>query len=105
MRELFFQSVFASNGDSVAQYNLGILYRDGLGVEKNPEFALSWFCLAAQQRHKLSNFAIATLIEMYTCLADRKKGRLHFLKDAAFVGRAIGLRIWKFLFYAAKKRL
>ena len=31
---IYYLSFFASNGDSVAQYNMGILYRDGLGVEK-----------------------------------------------------------------------
>ena len=85
----FYLSYFASNGDSVAQYNLGLLYRDGLGVEKSPEVALSWFYLASQQRHMLSNFAIAKLIEKHTYLADRTKGRLHFLKEAAFLGHAI----------------
>ena len=85
----FYLSFFASNGDSVAQYNMGLLYRDGLGVEKNPKVALSWFYLAAQQRHMLSNFAIAKLMEKYTYLADRKKGHLHFLKEAAFLGHAI----------------
>ena len=85
----FYPSFFASNGDSVAQYNMGILYRDGLGVEKNPKVALSWFYLAAQQRHMLSNFAIAKLIETHPHLADSKKGWLHFLKEAAFLGHAI----------------
>ena len=28
----FYLSFFASNGDIVVQYNLGLLYRDGLGV-------------------------------------------------------------------------
>ena len=85
----FYLSFFASNGDSVAQYNMGLLYRDGLGVEKNPKVALSWLYLAAQQRHMLSNFAIAKLLETYPYLANRKKGRLHFLKEAAFLGHAI----------------
>lgn len=85
----YYLSFFASNGDSVAQYNMGILYRDGLGVEKNPKVALSWLYLAAQQSHMLSNFAIAKLIETHPHLADRKKGGLHFLKEAAFLGHAI----------------
>ena len=68
---------------------MGILYRDGLGVEKNPKVALSWLYLAAQQRHILSNFAIAKLMETHPHLADGKKGRLHFLKEAAFLGHAI----------------
>ena len=85
----FYLSFYASNGDSVAQYNMGLLYRDGLGVEKNPKVALSWFYLAAQQRHMLSNFAIAKLMEKHTDLAEIKKGRLHFLQEAAFLGHAI----------------
>ena len=84
----YYLSFFASNGDSVAQYNMAILYRDGLGVEKNPKVALSWLYLAAQQRHMLSNFAIAKLMETHPHLADKKKGRLHFLKEAAFLGHA-----------------
>ena len=36
----YYLSFFASNGDSVAQYNMAILYRDGLGVEKNPPKSL-----------------------------------------------------------------
>ena len=99
----FYLSFFASNGDSVAQYNMGILYRDGLGVEKNPEVALSWFYLAAQQRHMLSNFAIAKLIETHPHLADSKKGRLHFLKEAAFLGHAIApLEIGNFYYLRRK---
>ena len=31
----YYLSFFGSNGDSVAQYNMGILYRDGLGVEND----------------------------------------------------------------------
>ena len=37
----------------------------------------------------LSNFAIAKLTEKHTDLAERKKGRLHFLREAAFLGHAI----------------
>ena len=37
----------------------------------------------------LSNLAIAKLMEKHTYLATRKKGRLHFLKEAAFLGHAI----------------
>ena len=85
----YYLSFFASNGDSVAQYNMGLLYRDGLGVEKNPKVELSWFYLAAQQRHMLSNFAIAKLMEKHADLGEMKKGRLHFLQEAAFLGHAI----------------
>ena len=100
---VYYLSFFASNGDSVAQYNMAILYRDGLGVEKNPKVALSWLYLAAQQRHMLSNFAIAKLMETHPYLAGRKKGRLHFLKEAAFLGHAIApLEIGNFYYMRRK---
>lgn len=39
----------ANYGDSIAQYNLGILYRDGIGLESSLEKAIHWFELSAVQ--------------------------------------------------------
>jgi TPR repeat protein len=39
----------AEKGDADAQYNLGLLYMNGLGVEKNDRLALMWFTRAGQQ--------------------------------------------------------
>ena len=39
----------AEAGDAVAQYNLGVLYYDGIGTERNYKEALKWFRLAAEQ--------------------------------------------------------
>jgi TPR repeat protein len=39
----------AEKGDANAQYNLGLLYRNGRGVEQNDREALIWFSKAAQQ--------------------------------------------------------
>lgn len=39
----------AEQGDPDAQYNLGLLYMNGQGVEKNERTALWWFTRAAQQ--------------------------------------------------------
>ena len=39
----------AQRGDADAQYNLGLLYMNGLGVEKNDRMALMWFIRAGQQ--------------------------------------------------------
>ena len=51
----------------------------------------------------LSNFAIAKLIEKYKYLADRTKGRLHFRKEAAFLGHAIApLEIGNFYYMRRK---
>ena len=39
----------AVQGDADAQYNLGVLYRDGKGVTQNYKEAVSWFFLSASQ--------------------------------------------------------
>jgi len=39
----------ANNGDARAQYNLGIMYKKGQGVEKDYKEAVKWFELAADQ--------------------------------------------------------
>ncbi len=41
----------AENGDAEAQYQLGLMYRQGLGVPKNDAQAASWHHLAAEQGH------------------------------------------------------
>ena len=39
----------AEQGDAVAQYNLGVMYRKGLGVPQNDKIAVKWYKLAAEQ--------------------------------------------------------
>ncbi|MEQ1847607.1 MAG: SEL1-like repeat protein, partial [Nitrospira sp.] len=39
----------ATQGDADAQYNLGVMYRDGHGVPQDSREAVKWFRLAAAQ--------------------------------------------------------
>jgi len=39
----------ANQGDSDAQYNLGVCYDSGTGVTKNESEAVRWYTLAAKQ--------------------------------------------------------
>lgn len=39
----------AKQGSSIAQYNLGIMYKDGEGTSKNYQEAIKWFTQAANQ--------------------------------------------------------
>ena len=41
----------AEQGDASAQYNLGVMYDDGLGVPLDDAEALRWYHLAAEQGH------------------------------------------------------
>jgi TPR repeat protein len=51
----------ASNGLDVAQYNLGILYFTGRGVEQDHEEALRWLKQAAEQGHTAAQFNVGVL--------------------------------------------
>jgi TPR repeat protein len=52
-------------GNPSAQNNLGVMYREGLGVQKNREKAIQWFELAANQD-------LAEALVNLGCLLDRK---------------------------------
>jgi hypothetical protein len=46
----------AEHGHTDAQYNLGVMYRDGQGVPQNYETAFKWYRLAAEQEYDRSQF-------------------------------------------------
>lgn len=53
----------AENGDTEAQYQLGLMYRQGLGVPKNDAQAASWYHLAAEQGHAGARFQLHVLYQ------------------------------------------
>ena len=46
--------LMAEQGDAIAQYNLGVMYDTGQGVNGNNIEALKWYRLAAEQTAKYS---------------------------------------------------
>ena len=48
-RAFTFYTIAAEQGDPVSQYNLGIMYKDGRGVDKNKEKAIFWLEKASNQ--------------------------------------------------------
>jgi TPR repeat protein len=42
-------TIDANGGDSNAQYNLGLMYQDGLGVPQDAKKAVYWYTLSAEQ--------------------------------------------------------
>ena len=57
-KALFYLSYDANLGDDRAQYNLGIMYKKGLGVSINNNEAFGWFFLSAEQGNILANYAL-----------------------------------------------
>lgn len=48
----------AKNGNSDAQYQIGIMFLEGMGMNTNPEDAAYWFRKAAQNGHAPSQYEI-----------------------------------------------
>ena len=86
---VYYLSFFASNGDARSQYNIGIIYRDGLGVEKNSSAALAWFLLAAEQKHLLANYAVGLLLRDGPVDVQQPERAVYYLKEAGFLGHAL----------------
>jgi len=38
-------------GDTTAQYNLGVAYHEGLGIQKDDAEAVKWYRMAAERGH------------------------------------------------------
>jgi uncharacterized protein len=55
--------LLAEQGNASAQFNLGVLYRDGQGVPKNEETAVKWFKLAAEQGLANAQFNLGVMYE------------------------------------------
>eukprot|EP00040_Diaphanoeca_grandis_P031702 m.190163 g.190163 ORF g.190163 m.190163 type:complete len:271 (+) comp32395_c0_seq2:395-1207(+) len=49
----------ANNGHANSQFNLGVNYKDGIGVKQNERESLSWFEAAAEQGHTDAAFICA----------------------------------------------
>ena len=48
-RAFTFYTIAAEQGNPISQYNLGIMYKDGRGIDKNKEKAIFWLEKAAKK--------------------------------------------------------
>jgi TPR repeat protein len=53
----------AENGNADARYHLGLMYAQGLGLDADPQEAMHWYSVAAQQGHAKAQWALAELLE------------------------------------------
>ncbi len=54
----------AEQGDAIAQYFLGQMYRKGEGIEKNPEQALNWYRKSAEQENRLAQYNLGWMVDI-----------------------------------------
>jgi len=80
--------IAAKRGNTDAQYQLGIIYLEGLGVNKSPEDAAYWFRKAAQNGHAASQFEIGCCFETGTGVLEDQRIAAEWLWRAADQGDA-----------------
>ena len=78
----------AKKGDANAQYNLGLLYQKGQGVEQNDREALIWFSKAAQQGLLDAQYNTALMYYEGRGVAVSKMEAIEWWKLAAEKGHA-----------------
>jgi len=76
----------AKRGDPDAQYNLGWLYANGLGMHVDPSMAAYWWRLAASQDHLDAQFALGFAIVSGDIDSDSIKEGTNLLIKAADAG-------------------
>ena len=68
----------AEQGMIEAQYNLGLLYFNGHGVDADPVEALEWYLAAAEQGYARAQFRVAELYEADEGGIDQDLIQAHF---------------------------
>ena len=86
---LYYLSLFAANGDTKANYNLGLMYREGLGVEKDDVQSLTHLIAAAENGHMLGNYAVGLAFLTGKGSDVDAEAAIHYLSEAALLGHAI----------------
>lgn len=73
----------AANGHLKAQYNLGVLYENGLGTEKNPVQAAKWYMVSAEGNFAPAQYNLAVLYYYGSGLPHSKTSALKWYMEAA----------------------
>jgi TPR repeat protein len=73
----------AKSGDKKAQTSLGLIYKQGYGVEKNPVLALKWWKFAALQNDPGAQYDLATLYFTGEGVKQNDAEAAHWYKEAA----------------------
>jgi TPR repeat protein len=56
-------TTLATQGNSEAQFNLGIMYKDGIGVPHNHVEAIKWLTKSSNQGHEHAGLIVSVLDE------------------------------------------
>ena len=80
----------AEKGETEAQRKLGVMYRHGLGVEKNDQLAISWYRKAAQGGHVKAQNSLGIMYRFGMGVEKNLDEAVHWLSAAAEQGDGKG---------------
>lgn len=80
----------ANKGDVLAQYLLGKLYLNGVGVPLNPQQGLTWLTKSAKLGNKLAQFRLGEMYEKGNLVKKNKEQAVKWYKLAAINGFSEG---------------
>ncbi len=78
----------AEQGNAYAQYSLGQMYRQGLGVTQDSKLAVSWFQKAAEQKYAYAQFNLGWMYEEGLGVTQDYKQAVSWYQKAAKQGNA-----------------
>jgi TPR repeat protein len=78
----------ANAGNQQAQRNLGVIYDQGLGVNKDPAQAALWFRKAADTGNRDATFQLATMYEAGRGVQQSQDQAINWYRKAALLGDA-----------------
>ena len=78
----------AEKDNADAQYNLGILYQRGLGVEKNPKNAFIWYKRASANGHTDAMYNLGIMYNKGRVVYRSPKDAIKWWKKSAELGNA-----------------
>ena len=78
----------AEKDNADAQYNLGILYQKGLGVEKNPKTAFIWYKRASANGHTDAMYNLGIMYNKGRVIYRSPKDALKWWKRSAELGNS-----------------
>lgn len=78
----------ARGGNALAEFNLGVLYDKGLGVDRNESQAARWYRKAAQQGFADAQYNLASLYEHGLGVAQDRQEAVRWYRAAAEQGLA-----------------
>ena len=81
-------SELAEQGDSRAQYNLGFMYLEGLGVSKDSKEAFRWFRRAAEQKQGRAQHSLGLMYLQGDGVRKDSKEAFKWFRLAAYQGYA-----------------